>query len=106
MEREITMRWNRFALGILTLGMVSGLAVAAQQNSASTSPSHGNGAVEKQADKQQENGQRAFDQHCARCHNAPDSFSPRISGTIVRHMRVRASLSEQEEKDLLRFLNP
>ena len=51
-------------------------------------------------------GQRVFDQNCARCHAAPDGFSSRISGTVVRHMRVRASLSKRDEQELLRFLNP
>jgi len=51
-------------------------------------------------------GDRIFQQHCSRCHNAPEGFSPRISGTIVRHMRVRASLSQHEEEELLRFFNP
>jgi cytochrome c5 len=50
--------------------------------------------------------QQIFDQQCSRCHNAPEGFSPRISGTIIRHMRVRASLSQHEEAELLRFLNP
>jgi hypothetical protein len=53
-----------------------------------------------------DDGQRIFEQNCARCHNAPEGFSPRIAGTIVRHMRVRASLSKQEEEELLRFFNP
>jgi cytochrome c5 len=53
-----------------------------------------------------DDGQRIFDQNCSRCHNAPDGFSPRISGTVVRHMRVRASLSQHDEQELLRFLNP
>lgn len=51
-------------------------------------------------------GDRIFQQHCSRCHNTPEGFSPRISGTIVRHMRVRASLSQHEEEELLRFFNP
>jgi mono/diheme cytochrome c family protein len=51
-------------------------------------------------------GQRVFDQNCARCHAAPDGFSSRISGTVVRHMRVRAGLSKRDEQELLRFLNP
>ena len=46
-------------------------------------------------------GERVFAQNCSRCHDAPQSFSPRISGAIVRHMRVRASLSEQDEKQIL-----
>ena len=51
-------------------------------------------------------GERIFQQNCSRCHTAPEGFSPRISGTIVRHMRVRASLSKHEEEELLRFFNP
>jgi mono/diheme cytochrome c family protein len=51
-------------------------------------------------------GQRIFQQNCSRCHAAPEGFSPRISGTVVRHMRMRASLSQKEEQELLRFLNP
>ena len=51
-------------------------------------------------------GERKFKQNCSRCHTAPEGFSPRISGTILRHMRVRASLSAQDERDILHFLNP
>jgi mono/diheme cytochrome c family protein len=51
-------------------------------------------------------GQQVFQQNCSRCHNAPQGFSPRISGTVLRHMRVRASLSAADEKALLRFMNP
>lgn len=53
-----------------------------------------------------ERGEQVFNQNCSRCHNAPEGFSPSISGTIARHMRVRASLSEADYKALLRFLNP
>jgi len=55
---------------------------------------------------QQDDGNKVFQQHCSRCHTAPDGFSPRISGTVAMHMRVRASLSEREMQALLRFLNP
>jgi cytochrome c5 len=51
-------------------------------------------------------GERKFKQNCSRCHEAPQSLSPRISGTVLRHMRVRASLSQQDERDILKFLNP
>jgi hypothetical protein len=53
-----------------------------------------------------DDGQRVFEQNCSRCHNAPDGFSPRITGTVLRHMRVRASLSQHDEKELLHFMNP
>jgi cytochrome c5 len=51
-------------------------------------------------------GERIFAQNCSRCHNAPDGFSPHITGSIVRHMRVRANLSVKEVQELLRFFNP
>lgn len=50
-------------------------------------------------------GQQVFEQNCSRCHNPPRSFPPQITGTILRHMRVRASLSAADERALLRFLN-
>ena len=51
-------------------------------------------------------GQQVFEQNCSRCHNAPEGFSPQISGTIAMHMRVRAGLSAADYKALLRFFNP
>ena len=56
--------------------------------------------------RQDGDGQRVFEQNCARCHDAPQGFSPRVAGTITKHMRVRANLSKQDEQALLRFLNP
>jgi cytochrome c5 len=62
-------------------------------------------AAQKSAPHQSE-GERIFEQNCSRCHNAPDGFSPRISGTVLHHMRVRASLSKHDQEELLRFFNP
>ena len=63
--------------------------------------------VERDASPETTNaGEKKFKQNCSRCHEAPQSFSPRISGSIVRHMRVRASLSEKDAREILRFLNP
>lgn len=56
--------------------------------------------------QKEDDGQKIFEQNCSRCHQAPESFSPRISATIVRHMRVRANLSREDEQKLLRFFNP
>jgi cytochrome c5 len=78
----------------------------------SQAPKKGDSPVDPQAkvnaanNTAQKDGQLVFDQNCSRCHNAPQGFSPRISGTVVRHMRVRAGLSAEDEKALLRFFNP
>ena len=63
-------------------------------------------AVAQASPQQEDEGERIFQQNCSRCHNAPEGFSPRISGTIVRHMRVRASLSQHDAEEVLRFFNP
>src|SRR5580704_16700588 len=47
-------------------------------------------------------GEMKFQQNCSRCHNAPQELSPRVSGTIVMHMRVRASLSAADAQAILR----
>jgi mono/diheme cytochrome c family protein len=51
-------------------------------------------------------GERAFRANCSRCHNPPEQLSPRITGTVLRHMRVRALLSPQDERDILKYLTP
>ena len=102
----MTMNSNQLLSGVLALVSVSTLAFAAQNSSAPSTPATATVAAAKKQLRQQDEGQRTFEQHCSRCHTAPDGFSPRISGTVLRHMRVRASLSEHEEKELLRFINP
>lgn len=92
-------------VGLLTLARVPALSAS--------DPSQQQNASAKQ-DKQtqiapataQSAGERKFKQNCSRCHISPEGFPPRISGTILRHMRVRASLSQQDERDILHFLNP
>jgi len=72
---------------------------------AAATPKKGQRAAVHNSQSQDE-GDRIFQQNCSRCHWAPDGFSSRISGTIVLHMRVRASLSQHDAEELLRFLNP
>jgi cytochrome c5 len=78
----------------------------AQNNPPTTAPKTNPPAAAPASQQHQEEGTRIFQQNCSRCHNTPEGFSPRISGTIVRHMRVRASLSKHDEEVLLRFFNP
>jgi cytochrome c5 len=96
---------RHFILMALVVALVSGLAVTAQQSAAPQAKPQ-KAAAAKQSSQKEDEGQRVFDQHCSRCHTAPDGFSPRIAGTVVRHMRVRASLSQHEEEQLLHFFNP
>ena len=82
------------------------LKTPSQATKRAPAPTTGKQTTATRASEHQDEGQRIFDQNCSRCHSDPDGFSSRISGTVVRHMRVRASLSQHEEQELLRFLNP
>ncbi len=54
----------------------------------------------------EQRGERVFVNNCARCHRPPMTIPPQATGTVIMHMRVRARLSQQEEKDLLHYLAP
>jgi cytochrome c5 len=54
----------------------------------------------------QKSGEQIFMENCSRCHKPPMTISPRITGTIVMHMRVRAKLSREGENAVLRYLAP
>lgn len=91
----------------LILGITFGTLMQMQTN-----PAQPNKADKKQSSsahghtQYHSEGERIFVQNCARCHTPPDGFAPRISGTILRHMRVRASLSAHDEEELLHYFNP
>jgi len=95
------LRWIILA-GILTVPFV----VLAQSASNSQAQTPAPQKKQRQQTVRMNEGERVFMQNCSRCHNPPDGFSPRIAGSIVRHMRVRANLSEKDAQALLRFFNP
>lgn len=51
-------------------------------------------------------GAKSWGQYCAQCHNArdPKDLSDEQWRVSVNHMRIRAGLTGQEARDILRFL--
>ncbi|MGH9744446.1 MAG: c-type cytochrome [Candidatus Acidiferrum sp.] len=49
-------------------------------------------------------GEKRFHTNCGRCHAAPQKFPPRAMGTIVRHMRVRAMITDEDMRLILRYM--
>jgi cytochrome c5 len=96
---------SKYAVLPLAIFLLGSLLAWAQ---AATSPqSSGQAAPTQQAKPAATNpGERVFQANCGRCHNPPEQISPRITGTVLRHMRERALLSPQDERDLLKFLAP
>ena len=94
-----------FSIVFASLLLAGSLSASSPQSSGSNEAGHKQASGSK-ANTQQSLGEQKFNQNCSRCHRSPEGFPSRISGTILRHMRVRASLSQQDEREILHFLNP
>jgi hypothetical protein len=49
-------------------------------------------------------GEKRYRANCGRCHMAPHKFPPRMMATIVRHMRVRATITDEDMHYILRYM--
>ncbi len=93
---------QRMPLIALILSAMVAPAQTANVTQSSKAPAKAQAANKTPSDA----GQRKFEANCSRCHSAPEQLRPSLTGTVVRHMRVRANLSAQDEKDILKFLAP
>ncbi|HXM21373.1 MAG TPA: cytochrome c [Terriglobales bacterium] len=83
--------------------LLSFLCVAADSphsNSASTTVAQSSA----QADAMRLEGEKRFRANCGRCHAAPQKFPPRVMATIVRHMRVRATITDEDMRLVLYYM--
>jgi cytochrome c5 len=74
-----------------------------QQDKPHTAPSTN---TQMNAASQSAQGEKLFRTNCGRCHNPPESLSPREVRAVVRHMRVRAVLTDEQERLIVKFLAP
>jgi mono/diheme cytochrome c family protein len=56
------------------------------------------------ADAMRAQGEQRFRANCSRCHAAPQKFPPRMMSTILRHMRVRATLTDEDMRLVLLYM--
>lgn len=54
-----------------------------------------------QGDDMRLEGEKRFHANCGRCHMAPHKYSPRVMATAVRHMRVRANITDADMRLIL-----
>jgi mono/diheme cytochrome c family protein len=57
-----------------------------------------------EADAMRVQGEQRFHANCGRCHAAPQKFPPRMMATIVRHMRVRATITDEDMRLVLFYM--
>ena len=49
-------------------------------------------------------GEKRFRANCSRCHAAPHKFPPRMMRTFIRHMRVRATITDEDMRYILAYM--
>jgi cytochrome c5 len=57
------------------------------------------------ADAMRIQGEQRFRANCSRCHAAPQKFPPRMMATVLRHMRVRATITDEDMRLILFYMS-
>lgn len=56
------------------------------------------------ADTMRALGEQRFRANCGRCHATPQKFPPRAMATVIRHMRVRATITDEDMRLVLFYM--
>ena len=80
----------------------AGAGAKSSKDNSSSAPAAGAGSA--QDENLHLEGEKRFRSNCARCHAGPPRFSPRMMSTIVRHMRVRATITDEDMRLILRYM--
>ena len=87
----------------ISLALISVLCVAVD-SSRNNRPGTAARQSGTQADAMRLEGEKRFRANCGRCHAAPQKFPPRMMATIVRHMRVRATITDEDMRLVLFYM--
>lgn len=87
---------------LFSLAMAS--SVFAGSHSASKEAAPAPVVREQDADSMRIEGEKRYRANCGRCHAAPQKFPPRMMATVLRHMRVRATVTEDDQRLILFYM--
>jgi cytochrome c5 len=90
--------------GCAALALMSVLYVVAADAPHPGSPTTPVAQSSAQADAMRLEGEKRFRANCGRCHAAPQKFPPRMMATILRHMRVRATITDEDMRLVLFYM--
>lgn len=89
-------------LALATLAYTADSPRKSESESASVGTPVAKGSAD--ADAMRVQGEQRFRANCSRCHAAPHKFPPRMMATIVRHMRVRATITDEDMRLVLFYM--
>jgi cytochrome c5 len=91
---------------LCTLALGSFLFAASSSNKSSSAKDSAGAPVVNvvNADDMRTQGEQRFHANCGRCHAAPQKFPPRMMKTVLRHMRVRATITDEDMRLVLFYM--
>jgi cytochrome c5 len=89
---------------VLLTALALGLSSRASDPSSPTAATSAIVAANPKADAMRVEGEQRFRANCGRCHAAPHKFPPRVMATVVRHMRVRATITDEDMRLILFYM--
>jgi cytochrome c5 len=107
----ITHRWKAVSLALFC-ALAVGSFVLAEEPAAKASAARSAKKDESNApvvhltdDSMRIQGEQRFRANCSRCHAAPQKFPPRMMKTVLRHMRVRATITDEDMRLVLFYMS-
>jgi cytochrome c5 len=98
-------RRSVFRSALMMLFLVA-LGAAAKNSAPQQRLSGSNSVTAKAATTETQEGEKLFQTQCGRCHFPPEDLSPREAKAVIRQMRVRANLTAEDERLILKYLAP
>ena len=94
------------ALLLWTLAFASYVFAGGPASKPASSKEEGAAAVvhTTDADTMRIQGEQRFHANCGRCHATPEKFPPRIMKTVLRHMRVRATITDEDMRVIVFYV--
>jgi mono/diheme cytochrome c family protein len=94
-----------FSLAIFSLAIFSLANFVSAESRASGKETNISPVVQtNDAESMRWQGEQRFRANCGRCHAAPHKFPPRMMATVVRHMRVRATITDEDMRLVLFYM--
>jgi cytochrome c5 len=100
---KANLHWNSWLVTLLW-GLTFASAVFAAPPSSSKAGTSAAVVQSSDAENMRFQGEQRFRANCGRCHAAPQKFPPRMMKTILRHMRVRATITDQDQRLILFYM--
>jgi mono/diheme cytochrome c family protein len=102
------MKFNRILAKVGAAALLCGLVLASSLYADDSSAKKDATAMpvvhSSDRDTMRVEGEQRFHANCGRCHAAPHKFPPRMMATVVRHMRVRATITDEDMRLVLFYM--